>query len=325
MTTTASATGAAAPTAARWLFAPLPVARVAWLRTLVYLFVPLDVLVTTPWVARHDTAPASLYRPLQLDRLLGLPAPTTVVVHVVEIALLAASLAAATGRLPRLLGSAVLVLYLEWMLIAFSWGKVDHDRFAFLVALAVLPTAGRATRHNLGTSEAAGFALRVTGLAVVATYLLSVVAKARFGGGVLHWLDSAVFVRAVLRRGTALGTPLLNHTWALHAGQYVLVALELASPLLLVLRGQALWLLIGGYVAFHLMTWASIGIVFLPHLVCLLALLPLERLSGGTRPLRWRQRAGGGAAGELAAVSGDSGVDAGGQPRQRRRQQQRTR
>ena len=36
--------------------------------------------------------------------------------------------------------------------------------------------------------------------------------------------------------------------------------------------------MLAGYVAFHLVTWAGIGIVFLPHLVCLLALLPLERL-----------------------------------------------
>ena len=261
-----------------WLFRPLPAARVAWLRTMVYLFVPLDVLVTTPWVARHDTAPAALYRPLLADRLLHLPAPSRLLVHGVEIALLVAALLAATGRAPRLLGSAVALLYLEWMLIAMSWGKVDHDRFAFLVMLFLLPTAGRARRDDGSASEAAGFALRCTGLAVVATYLFSVVAKARFGGGLPNWLDSAVFVRAVLRRGTPLGTPLLHHVWVLHAGQYALVLLELAAPLLLVLRDRRLALLVAGYVAFHLLTWAAIGIVFLPHLVCLLALLPLERL-----------------------------------------------
>ena len=261
-----------------WLLPPVAAARVAWLRTLVYLFVPVDVLVTTPWVARHDTAPPSLYRPLLLDRLLHLPAPTTLLVHLVEAGLLVTALAAATGRAHRLLGGAVAALYLEWMLIAMSWGKVDHDRFAFLVVLCVLPTAGRARHTDLTPNEAAGFAVRVTGLAVVATYLLSVVAKARFGGGLPHWLESAVFVRAVLRRGTVLGTPLLQHVWVLHAGQYALVLLELASPLLLLLRGRWLYRVLAGYVAFHLVTWAGIGIVFLPHLVCLLALLPLERL-----------------------------------------------
>lgn len=261
-----------------WLLQPVAAARVAWLRTLVYLFIPVDVLVTTPWVARHDTAPPALYRPLLLDRLLHLSAPTTALVHLVEAALLVTALAAATGRAPRLLGSAVAALYLEWMLIAMSWGKVDHDRFAFLVVLCVLPAAGRAGHTDRTPNEAAGFGVRATGLAVVATYLLSVVAKARFGGGLAHWLDSAVFVRAVLRRGTVLGSPLLQHVWVLHAGQYALVLLELASPLLLLLRGRWLYRLVAGYVAFHLLTWAGIGIVFLPHLVCLLALLPLERL-----------------------------------------------
>ena len=42
----------------------------------------------------------------------------------------------AAGR-RRLLGWTVFLLYLEWMIIAMSYGKVDHDRFALLVALAV--------------------------------------------------------------------------------------------------------------------------------------------------------------------------------------------
>lgn len=275
-------TGAAAARpagATGWLFRPVPLARLAWLRTLVYLFVPVDVLLTTPWVATHDTAPAALYRPLLLERLTGIPAPGGTLVHAVEVLLLLAAVVAASGRAPRLLGAAVAVLYLEWMLIAMSYGKVDHDRFAFLVALAVLPTVGRAGHRNRTGDEAAGFAVRCVQLAVVATYLLSVVAKARFGGSLLRWLDSAVFVRAVLRRGTVLATPLLHHVQLLTLGQWLLVAVELGSPLLLLLTGRWLYAVLGGYLAFHVMTWAAISIVFLPHLVCLLAFLPLEGLT----------------------------------------------
>ena len=116
----------------------------AWLRTIVYLFIPVDVLLTTPWVASHGDLAHNLYQPLLIGRILPLPTPTPLVVHLVEIGLLLASLVAATNRLPRLAGAVVAVLYLEWMDIAFSYGKVDHDRFAFLVALAVLPTVGRA-------------------------------------------------------------------------------------------------------------------------------------------------------------------------------------
>ncbi|MFP5218795.1 MAG: MFS transporter permease [Actinomycetes bacterium] len=262
----------------RWLTAPVARARVAWLRTLLYLFVPVDVLLTTPWVAAHDTAPASLYRPLFVGRLLEHPAPTYWWVHLVQALLLAAAVVAATGRAPRLLGISVFVLYFEWMLIAMSYGKVDHDRLAFLVALAALPTVGAARHRDRTPSEAAGFAVRCITAAVVATYVLSVAAKHRFGGGLPNWLESAVFVRAVLRRGTPLGDLLLDAPWLLHLSQYGLVAMELAAPVLLLLTGRRLYAALAAYALFHLGTWAAIAIVFLPHLVCFLAFLPLERL-----------------------------------------------
>ena len=73
----------------------------------------------------------------------------------------------------QLAGAAVALLYLQWMIIAFSYGKVDHDRFAFLVALFALATVGRARYGDRTRSEAAGWALRVTQLAVVATYFIT--------------------------------------------------------------------------------------------------------------------------------------------------------
>ena len=57
-----------------WLFAPAPLARVAVLRVVVLLFVPVDVLLTTTWVRGHAQVPGELYVPLRLGRLLPLPA-----------------------------------------------------------------------------------------------------------------------------------------------------------------------------------------------------------------------------------------------------------
>jgi hypothetical protein len=219
-----------------------------------------------------------LYQPTLLRAWLHLPAPTPVYVHVLEAVLVASALVAATGRLPRLLGLAVALLYLEWMVVAFSYGKVDHDRFGFLVLLFVLPTVGRARQGDRTPSEAAGWAVSMTVLAVVATYFLSAFAKLRFGG--LDWVDGATLTRAVVRRGTAVSTPLLDHAWVLHAFQYVLVGVELlVSPLLLVRwrDERVTWLLVAGFYGFHVMTFLTITIVFLPHCVALLALLPLER------------------------------------------------
>jgi hypothetical protein len=257
----------------RWLYRPAPLRRVAILRVVAYLFIPLDVLLTTPWVAAHAQVPGELYQPLLIGRLLPLPTPGPWV-EVLRWVLVAVALLAATGRRPRVLGLLVALLYLQWMVVAFSYGKVDHDRVGFLVLLFALATVSKR-----GGQEAAGWAVQITTLAVVATYFLSAFAKLRFGG--LDWVDGATLTRAVVRRGTALSTPLLDVPWVLHAFQYVLVSVELfLSPLLLVRwRDERVgWLLVAAFFGFHVMTFLTISIVFLPHCVALLALLPLERV-----------------------------------------------
>lgn len=258
-----------------WLFEPLPRARVAVLRLLVYPFVFVDVLLTTNWVALHRHVPGDLYQPLLVGRVLHLPTPTARFVVALELALLLAAAVAATGRLPRAAGAAVFMLYLQWMVVAMSYGKVDHDRFAFLVALAVLPTVGRARADDDTADDSAGWAIRCVQLAVMFTYFLAAFAKFRFGG--LDWVNSATLVRAVARRGTALGDPLLDYPWALQATQWLLVGFELLAPLILIRGrvGRAVW---AGAVALHAVTFATITIVFLPHVVCLLSFLPLERV-----------------------------------------------
>ena len=231
-----------------WLLRPAPLGRIAALRTVAYLFVPVDVLLTTPWVVQHAQVPGELYEPLLLGRLLHLPTPGGWV-ELLRWLLVASALVAATGRLPRALGTVVAVLYLEWMVVAFSYGKVDHDRVGFLVLLAVLPTVGAARYRDRTPSEAAGWAISMTTLAVVATYFLSAFAKLRFGG--LDWVNGATLTRAVVRRGTPLSTPLLDHAWVLHAFQYVLIGIELfVSPLLLVRwrDERVTWALVAGSV-----------------------------------------------------------------------------
>jgi hypothetical protein len=259
-----------------WLFAAQPRARVAALRTVAYLFVPVDVLLTTAWVADHADVPGTLYQPLYVGRLLDLPAPGPVSVRVAMVLLVVAAAVAATGRSPRLLGGAVAVLYAWWMVVAMSYGKVDHDRFAFLVLLAVLPTAGPARPGDRTADEASGWVLRCVQLAVVATYLLAAVAKFRFGG--LEWATGATLSRAILRRGSFLADPLLDVPWLLVAMQWGIIAFELLSPLLLVGGRVTRWFVLFLF-AFHLASFAGIGIIFLPHLVALLAFLPLERVA----------------------------------------------
>ncbi len=260
----------------RWWFDPVPVGRVAAMRVLVYLFIPLDVLVFTPWVADHADIPPELYQPLIVGELLPLPVPTRGFVLVLQWLVIGTALAAATGRAPRLLGAAAFVCYLEWMVVAMSYGKVDHDRFAFLVALAVLPTVGRARFADRTLSEAAGWALRSVQVAAVLTYFLAGWAKLRFGG--LDWVTGATLARAILRRGTVFSEWLLAHPDLLVAGQVAMIGLELLSPLLLLARSdRARIAAVAGLLGFHLAVFAGITIIFLPHVVALAAFLPLER------------------------------------------------
>ncbi len=261
----------------RWWTEPLPMARIAAFRLLVYVFIPIDVLVTTPWVAWHADVPTKLYEPLIVGDLLGLPLPTHTLVTAVQWALIAAALAAATGRAPRLLGLTVFVLYFEWMIIAMSYGKVDHDRFAFLVALAVLPTLGRARFGDRTRSEAAGWALRCVQVAVVLTYFFAAWAKIRFGGW--DWVTGATLTRAVLRRGTDLAEWTLDVPNLLVGAQWALVGFELLSPLILLASSdRARVAVVTFLLGFHVMTYAAITIIFLPHVVALLSMLPWERL-----------------------------------------------
>lgn len=257
-----------------WWFDPAPRNRLEVLRCAAYAFIFLDVLVTTAWVARHAYAPVELYQPLLIGRLLPLPVPTHGFVVGLEVALLAAAAVALVTR-SRVAGAVVFFLYLEWMVVAMSYGKVDHDRFAFLVALAVLPTVPKAAWSDGRASEAAGWALRCIQVAVVLTYFLASVAKLRFGG--LEWLNGATMMWAVIRRGTFLTDPLLDRPWVLHMSQYLIMLFELASPLMLV-RGRTGRLFLIAALIFHLVTYASVTIIFLPHVFCLLAFLPLERL-----------------------------------------------
>lgn len=259
----------------KWLFEAVPRGRVAVFRVLVYLFVAGDLVIFTPWVRAHGSVDGALYQPLWIGRVLHLPTPTGMLVTTIFWVLLVTALAAATGRAPRLLGWAVFLLYFEWMIIAMSYGKVDHDRFAFLVALAVLPTVGAARWRDRTPDERAGWALRVVQIAVIATYFLASWAKLRFGGP--DWMTGSVLARAILRRGTDLADLIAPIPYLLILAQIGIMVFELTSPLVFVLPYKWRMRAVAFFYSFHLVTISMITISFLPHLVAMTAFLPLEK------------------------------------------------
>lgn len=260
-----------------WLFRPMPLGRVAVLRTLVYSFVFVDVWRWSDLVRAKGGLDLDFYMPLRIARLIPLiPEPTHLVVEVCYWALLILAPIAATSRLPRIVGPAVFLLYGQWMLIAMSYGKVDHDRFGLLVALALLPTVGRARHGDPTRSAAAGWALRMVQMAVIATYFLAAWAKIRFGG--IEWVTSATLAWAILRRGTEFSRWLLDHPVLLQAAQFGIVAFEALSPLVFAFSERVQRRIIGGFYVFHLFTAMAITITFAPHLVAMTSFFALERL-----------------------------------------------
>lgn len=272
----------------RWLFTPMPLGRIAALRVIIYLFSWYDVFYYSPPVPERAEV-ASAYRPLAIERFLHLPTPTHALALTVQIAVPCFATLAATGRAPRTLGWITFVLYMDWIVMGDSFGYVAHDRFAFFVALAILPTVGPASCGDRTTSERAGWALRCIQLAVVATYFLSSWAKIRDAG--FRWANGAVLTWAFLRRGTPLARHLLNHPQVLHVSQWAAITAEFCSPIVLFLRGRWVYVGVAMMFGFHLFNEATLRINFFPHVLCILAFLPLERLGDPVLKLRqWRPR-----------------------------------
>ncbi len=109
------------------------------------------------------------------------------------------------------------------------------------------------------------------------TYFLAAWAKMRFGGW--DWATGSTLTRAVVRRGTDLSLWTLDVAWLLPAAQWVMLAFEFASPLILLVRSdRARIALVVFLLGFHVMVYAGVGIIFLPHCVAILSILPWERL-----------------------------------------------
>ncbi len=264
----------------RWFAPVLPESRIAILRTVLYLFVIVDInlIVRDPIpLSRHP----ELYRPLLLERLLHLPPPSVPLTVSLYVVVLVGALLAAANRLPRLAGWVVAAGFTWWTAIGMSYGKVDHDHLALVVALWVLPTVGVVTDRWRSTvrSAQAGWALRCIQIAVIFTYFLSALTKIRSGGWSLtSWPESSILLWAIIRRPNGLGQFLIPYPELLRVMQWGSFIAELTSVVVLWLRGRALLLAALFWLSFHLFTVTILYIHFAPTLICWLAFAPLERI-----------------------------------------------
>ena len=138
---------------AGWFFQPVALGRVAAMRFLAGAFIWVDWWWYMPWILGHRHVPGELYQPLFLARVLPVfPVPSYWLVVGTLVVLLAASVPMMFNRAPRLFGWICAVAYFEWMIIAMSYGKVDHGKFAFLILLFLLPTMPKARWGDRSTS-----------------------------------------------------------------------------------------------------------------------------------------------------------------------------
>lgn len=267
----------------RWAAPLVPAERIFIYRIIIYLFAIADTL----WICNDPPAlakiPSSLYRPILLRQVLQMPAPTPAHVAVLHAVLIAAALVAASGYFSRIAGLVCLLAFVDWVTIGYSFSKVDHDQYAFVIALAALPFAGPARWGDRTPRESAGLAIRCIQIGAVCSYFLSAVTKVRFGGW--DWGNRVVVGWAFARRGTPFAHWLLTIPHFARMSQWLMILAETASPALLFLRRTPLAAFVLFFCLFHVMTWATLGITFFPLVACLLAFAPLDRVFGAESPL----------------------------------------
>ena len=140
------------------------------------------------------------------------------------------SLVLAAGRCPRALGYLVAAAFTWWVVIGMSFGKVDHDHLALVIAVWVMPSAGRARWTDTRSHERAGWVIRWVQIGVVATYWLSWLTKTVNAGWTLGWPQGHVLAWAVIRRANPVNAQLLAHPWLLEPMQWIVVLRRVPQP-----------------------------------------------------------------------------------------------
>ncbi|WP_309131910.1 hypothetical protein [Brevibacterium sp.] len=268
-----------------WFMPQIPLARVAVLRVIIYIFVIFDVLTISNDVIAHGWTP-DLYQPLWLARVLHLPPVSVLGAQVLLAAVIVFSLLGAAGILQRLSGWIVAITFGAWMFYTQGYGYVAHDHMALVIAVLVLPTIGIARFRDGGvTSAKAGWALKMIQISVVLTYFYSVLMKWIASGNIADWANGAVIIWALMRRGAEWSKPFLEMPGLLIAGQWATLAFEALSPIALFAKGRWIYFIVAFFCVFHLLTYLALGIHFLPTVICWAAFLPLEKLV----PRRYRK------------------------------------
>lgn len=260
-----------------WLLPAVPAARLAVFRAIIYIFVLIDVFAMSNDVVNHGYKP-DFYQPTLLPRLLHLPPVSVWGAHTLQVLLIVFCVLGAIGIAQRITTIGVAVCFWLWMMYSQGYGYVAHDHMALMFAVLLIPTAGVIAFSDFRPDRRAGWVLRIVQICVVLTYFYSVLMKWIASGSLIRWANGAVFVWAIMRRGSVFIRWTLEYPGLLIAAQWALLIVEILTPVALFVKGRILYAIVIFFCLFHLATYLSLGIHFLPTVVCWAAFLPLERL-----------------------------------------------
>ena len=284
---------------ALWLrawFPAVPGRRLAVFRLLVAAFAAVDVLVAS-YVRRYGAVAEEFHDPLLVLRPLGGWRPGVAALTVLCVVLVVALVAAAVGYRTRVALALAAPLYTYWWSLYNSFGKVNHGKVAVVVALWALLLAalllrprqwewsvdarravGRGRGVGVGVDDelaarVAGWALRLVAVAVVLTYVLSVVAKMRVSGP--GWAVGTALQSALLPEPGPLVGWFLEHPAVLVPLQ-VLTLLAESLAVLALLGGRVRTAVLAVLATFHLSATLLLGVEFWGLMVCYAAFFDLE-------------------------------------------------
>lgn len=288
----------------RWLFAPVPAARLAVVRFAVFAYGLGWLVIRFPYILDVARLPERRFEPVGVLAWLERPAAVGTVVACWAVAVAGFALAAA-GRWYRWTGPLAALGLLVVVTYTNSFQQVFHTENLLVIHALVLAVASPARVERTTASQGEtrewveGWPLRLLGVTVVVAYVLAGVAKLRYGG--MDWVTGDALanqvafdnVRKVLLGDihSPVGGWLAGVGWIWPPIALATLAVELGAPMALLGRRWSTGWVVAAW-CFHAGILALMAIAFPYQLlgVAYLAFLPAERLPVAARGLWARAR-----------------------------------
>ncbi len=287
----------------RWLFAPVPAARLGAVRALVCAVALYDLwlyggLVLTDAHAVTAGGPRRPWTPLYFVQVLGIEPigePTARTLLTIGTIALTAGVLGICSRVSCAVGA---VVFFWWTGLAYSFGKPHHDKVALAFALGALPFArvgaglavdawlARRWRTRRGVAPApapmvTGTPIWLTQLTLALGYCGAGTAKLALGGP--QWFNGYTLQGIMLGHDGEWSRTFARSVTLAQLQSVGVVAVQALFPLVLVWP-RTRWFFLPAATAFHLLTWKTMDTgPYLRVWLLLWVFVPLERVPATLR------------------------------------------